>query len=137
MTDKEAEEYLLEYGYEETDEVKEKYVCMIKDAARQIFNHASEYVGKAPGFVDLEITIKLHTANDTVNTTINHPIISSRKINIVPEEINKEKDLSDPYYKVEKSCDNCYFNRYPDIGCPREAVCYEYSDWRLNEKEKR
>ena len=118
---------------------KEKYENQIKDAAKSVFNNASDYIGNTPGFVELEIVIRINTDSDQAS-------ISSRKVNVIPNDIGKDKDLSDPYahffnefgeevFKMEKkSCSNCKYGTYPDIPCPI-TLCDEFDKWEAKERD--
>lgn len=91
MTDKDYEKYLMDYTVPPTmsEEIREEYINQLKDAARDIFMHANEYIGSSPGFFDLEIKIKFNPKE--------YPVITTERVNIIPSKIGAPKDTSDPY----------------------------------------
>ena len=101
MTDKDHEKYLMDYTVPPTmsEETREKYINQLKDAARDIFIHANEYIGSSPGLYDLIITIKLHPVQHKLGIDEDCPIISTERLNIIPSQIGAPKDTSDPYKK--------------------------------------
>lgn len=80
MTDKEYHDYC---------------VNKIRDAAKTIFDNANDYVGNSPGFFNVKITIKLQKDYN--------PMVLCERTNVIPDELNREKDLSDPYFEDAKN----------------------------------
>lgn len=112
--------------------IYEKYVVQLKDAARIIFNNAEGFVGSAPDIINLEITIKISPEG--------RPTIYSNQIHVVPELINKKKDLTDPYWEKKKdfdvlTCEKCKHNNADDHAeyCSK---CFEHSKWENKTEEE-